>query len=127
MNKFVLASIAIACVFAACGSYTTPPEEFLAAHIQFAEQDLTKKNVSVANFVEYVKSLRSGDRDTSIQGWVQSDTSWTLVSESAGEKYEYKFTDTLTDRSGKAIVVFQSIYRDGKIQDTTTLLNLIIR
>ena len=127
MYKVIIATVLLGFVLAACGSYTKPPEDFLSAQIQFAEPAFTRKNISVASFVEFVQGFKIGDRETRIRGWIKRDRNWTLVSESAGEKYEYRFADVLTDRGGNAIVVFQAIYRDGMIQDSTTLLPLIIR
>jgi uncharacterized membrane protein len=109
-----------------CSAYTSPPEDFMAAQIQFSDSALTAKNVSVTDFIGFVRELKSGDRETLIKGWLKGNDTWTLVSESAGEQYEYQFTDVLSDKSGNARVVFQAIRRGGKIQDSATLLNLII-
>ena len=123
----IVCSVLIFGLVAACSSYTKPTEDFLNASIQFPDSALTKRNISVAAFVQSVQNLRGGDKDTRIRGWTKGDRTWTLVSESAGEKYEYRFTDVLTDRSGKATVVFQGVTRNGAHQDATTLLNLVLR
>jgi len=127
MYKVIAVSVLLGVFLAACGSYATPPEDFLSARVQFADPELAKKSITVAGFVDFVRGLKSGDQETRILGWVAKGESWTLVSESAGEKYEYRFADVMTDRGGKQVVVLHDIYRDGKSQDKTTLLNLIIK
>jgi len=128
MRKFFAMIIMLGLLVAACGKYTDPTEEFLTASIQFDEPELTQKNITITDFTEALKSLQSGDQVTIIQGWRQDGKSWTLVCESAGENYEYKFTDVLTDKNGKSMVVFQSVQRSGKsLADPATLLHLIIK
>ncbi|MDR2733944.1 MAG: hypothetical protein LBC99_04785 [Spirochaetota bacterium] len=119
--------IMLGLLIVACSKYTDPAEDFLAAVIQFDETELTKKNVTIAGFVEAIKSLKSGEMETIIQGWRHDGASWVLSCESAGESYEYRFTDVMTDKNNKSIVVFQSVQRSGKHQDPATLLYLIVK
>jgi hypothetical protein len=127
MYKAIIASILLALFLAACSSYATPPEKFLNAQIQFDKPEWNKKKISVTSFVDSVKESTIGDQETTIRGWVKGDKSWTLVSTCNGVKYEYRFTDILTDGGGNAIAVLQSIYCDGRQQDTATLLIRIIK
>jgi hypothetical protein len=128
MRKIVTIVIMLGLLAAACGKYTDPTEDFLAAVIQFDEPELTKRNITVTAFVEALKSLKSGDQETTIQGWRHSDDSWALSCEIAGEHYEYKFTDVLTDKAGKSLIVFQSVQHSGKnLAEPATLLHLIIK
>lgn len=128
MRKIFTIVIMLVLLAAACSKYTEPAEEFLSAAIQFDESELTKRNITVTDFMEALKGLKSGDQETIIQGWRHTEDSWTLSCESAGENYEYKFTDVLTDKNGKSLVVFQSVQRSGKnLADPATLLHLIIK
>jgi hypothetical protein len=127
MRKGITIIMIFGFLVVSCGGYTTPSEDFLKSAIQFDEPGLTKKNVTVEGFVDALKGLKSGDQETIIQGWRQNDDTWVLVCESAGEKYEYRFTDVMTNKNGKSMVVFQSIQRDGKYQEHGTLLHLIIK
>jgi len=128
MRKIFTIVVMLGLLAAACSKYTDPAEEFLATTIQFHEPELTKRNITVTNFVEALRNLKSGDQETIIQGWRAGDNSWTLSCETAGQHYEYTFTDVVTDKAGKSLVVFQSVQRSGKdLADPATLLHLIIK
>lgn len=122
MRLTALAGIVLAGMLVfGCGGYSEPSEEFLATRIQFSDGQLNKKNVTVAQFVGFVKN------HSEIKGWKKSGTNWSLFAGKDGAEYVYRFTGLLTDEDGKRLVVFQAIDKNGKtFENPSSLLSFLI-